>query len=106
MIINNYGVALASTMSYATLVISIIIVAYNLESSKITISNIISGFKDKITLIVNGIILLGLILFIYLPFFNQTSNTCGLNLVNWLIVICLSSLTVIPFDILKKLNSR
>lgn len=55
-------------------------------------------------IIINGIIILILPLFIYLPFSHNTFNTCALGIKEWIIVIVIALLSVIPFDILKIIN--
>ena len=98
---NNNSVGLSSTISYSILVISIILAAFNIKNDNITIVNIIKDFKDKKIILINSIICILLLLFIYLPISHNIFDTTNLNISNWLLVVLLSFITVIPFDILK-----
>lgn len=98
---NNYNTNLAITITYSILVLSIILIAYQLKSSSSTLTNFILSFKDKISILVNTNIFIGLLILIYLPFFNDVANTSPLNLQNWLFIILMSLVAVLPFDILK-----
>lgn len=61
----------------------------------------ILNFKDKVSAIITSEIILGLLAFIYLPFYNKVANTLPLNIKWWLLIIFLVLISVIPFDILK-----
>lgn len=105
-LIKNKGVAtnLSITISFSILVLSIILVAYQIKSDKLVINTFVESFKDKISIFVNSGILLGLLLLIYLPFFNQISNTEPLNVKYWICILILSIFTIIPFEIYKFLK--
>ena len=92
----------AITITYAMLVLSIILAAFQLKSSNITIKEIIKSLKDKFTIFVNAAIIIGLIIMIYVPFFNKIANTTPIDLKWWLYIIVAAFITVIPFDISKK----
>ena len=94
----------AITITYAMLVLSIILAAFQLKSSNITIKEIIKSLKDKFTIFVNTAIIIGLIIMIYVPFFNKIANTTPIDLKWWLYIIVAAFITVIPFDISKKIN--
>lgn len=89
------------TIAYSILVLSIILIAYQLKNNKLTITNILSSFNDKISFVVNFGITIGLILYVYLPFFNKVANTSPLTLKRWLFIVVISLLAVLPFDIFK-----
>ena len=76
-------------------------ITYQLKDSKNTILTFIERFKDKVSAIVTSGIILGLLAFIYLPFYNKVANTLPLDIKWWLLIIFLVLLSVIPFDILK-----
>lgn len=61
----------------------------------------ILNFKDKVSAIITSGIILGLLAFICLPFYNRVANTLPLNIKWWLLIIFLVLISVIPFDILK-----
>lgn len=92
---------LSITITYSTLVLSIILITYQLKNDKLTITNIILSFKDKVSFIVNSAITIGLLLYIYLPFFNKVANTSSLNIKCWIYVTLLTLVAVLPFDIFK-----
>ena len=92
---------IAITISYSILVLSIMLIAHQLKNDKSTLTNLITSFKDKVSIIVNFGIIIGLLLYIYLPFFNKVANTHPLTLKYWLYIIILTLLAVLPFDILK-----
>ena len=105
-LIKNKGVVtnLSITISFSILVLSIILVAYQIKSDKLVINTFVESIKDKISIFVNSGILLGLLLLIYLPFFNQISNTEPLNVKYWICILILSIFTIIPFEIYKFLK--
>ena len=98
---NNISTNLAITIAYSILVLSIMLIAHQLKNDKSTLTNLITSFKDKVSIIVNFGIIIGLLLYIYLPFFNKVANTHSLKLKYWLYIIILTLLAVLPFDILK-----
>lgn len=98
---NNIDTKLSITITYSILVLSIILIAYQLKSNNSTIKSFLEGLKDKISLMVNTTILLGLFLLIYIPFLNKTANTHPLELKHWIYIILLTLLAVLPFDIMK-----
>ena len=61
----------------------------------------ILNFKDKVSTIVTSGIILGLLAFIYLPFYNRVANTLPLDIKWWLLIIFLVLISVKHFDILK-----
>ena len=97
----NISTNIAITISYSILVLSIMLIAHQLKNDKSTLTNLITSFKDKVSIIVNFGIIIGLLLYIYLPFFNKVANTHPLTLKYWLYIIILTLLAVLPFDILK-----
>ena len=98
---NNTNINLSITITYSILVLSIILIAYQLKSNNSTIKSFLEGLKDKISLMVNTTILLGLLLLIYIPFLNKTANTHPLELKHWIYIILLTLIAVLPFDIMK-----
>ena len=98
---NNIDTKLSITITYSILVLSIILIAYQLKSNNSTIKSFLEGLKDKISLMVNTTILLGLFLLIYIPFLNKTANTHPLELKHWIYIILLTLIAVLPFDIMK-----
>ena len=98
---SNIDTNLSITIAYSILTLSIMLIAYQLKNNKTTISNFLRSFKDKVSLIVNiGIIVL-LLIYIYLPFFNKLANTTPLTIKWWLFILLFVLLAVLPFDILK-----
>ena len=98
---NNISANIAITIAYSILVLSIMLIAHQLKNDKSTLTNLITSFKDKVSIIVNFGIIIGLLLYIYLPFFNKVANTYPLAFKYWLYIIILTLLAVLPFDILK-----
>lgn len=98
---NEINTNLSITITYTILVLSIMLIPYQLKNSKLTIINLKDSFKDIVSKLINLIIIIGLILLIYLPIFNKIANTATLNLSWWLYAVILSLIAVIPFDILK-----
>ena len=76
-------------------------ITYQLKDSKNTILTFIESFKDKVSTIVTSGIILGLLAFIYLPFYNRVANTLSLDIKWWLLIIFLVLISVKHFDILK-----
>lgn len=98
---SNIDTNLSITIAYSILTLSIMLIAYQLKNNKTTISNFLRSFKDKVSLIVNiGIIVL-LLIYIYLPFFNKLANTTPLTIKWWLFILLFVLLAVLPFDIFK-----
>ncbi|MDD5865445.1 MAG: cation-translocating P-type ATPase [bacterium] len=98
---NNADTNLAITIAYSSLVISIMLVSYQLKNNKLTLVNFLYSFKDRISCIINIGIFLGLLLYIYLPFFNKVANTSPLKIKWWFCIIILTFIAVLPFDIYK-----
>lgn len=103
---NNIDTKLSITITYSILVLSIILIAYQLKSNNSTIKSFLEGLKDKISLMVNTTILLGLLLLIYIPFLNKIANTHPLELKHWIYIVLLTLLAVLPFDIMKINKNR
>ena len=101
---NNVDTNLSITLTYSILVLSIILITYQLKNDKLTIANIIHSFKDKVSLIVNTVIIILLLLYIYLPFFNKVANTYPIGIKMWIYIIILTLISVLPFDIIKIIN--
>ena len=103
---NNINTNLAITVTYSILVLSIMLITYQIKSNSLTLKSFVESFKDRVSLIVNFGVISGLILFIYIPFFNSASNLMPLEIKWWLIIILLVFLAVLPFDILKIFNNK
>lgn len=91
----------STTFSFATLVLSNVIVVYVLQSDELAIKNFIIDFKDKIICLINCIIVLILLLLIYVPFLRELVGTTSLSLKELLLAISIAIVAIIPFDILK-----
>ena len=101
-LINNMSnTNLAITVSYSILVLSIMLIAYQLRERKNTISTFISCLKDKATIIVTLGIITGLLICIYIPFCNAIASTYPISVKWWIFIIIFVLIAVIPFDILK-----
>lgn len=103
---NNLEINLAITIAYSILVLSIMLITYQLKNDKSTITNLIYSFKDKVSFTINIGIFIGLLLYIYLPFFNKVANTSSLTIKWWCYVVILVLLAVLPFDIFKILKNK
>ena len=82
------------------------LITYQLKSNELTLTSFIKSFKDKISLMVNLGVLIGLIIFIYIPFFNKIANTIALDFKYLLYIIILALVAVLPFDIIKIKNNH
>ena len=100
-LITSTNQSYAITISYSVLVLAITFITYELKSSKLTIINFLESLKDKVSLIIISFVIISLLLFTYLPFFNNIANTTPIDLKSWFLIIGLVLLAVIPFDILK-----
>ena len=103
---NNITTNLSITVSYAILVLSIMLITYQLRGNDFTLKAFVKSFKDKVSLIVNLGVIIGLTMFVYVPFFNTVANTMPLELKWWLLIIGLVLLAILPFDIFKVINKR
>ena len=103
---NNITTNLSITVSYAILVLSIMLITYQLRGNDFTLKAFVKSFKDKVSLIVNVGVIIGLTMFVYIPFFNTVANTIPLELKWWLLIIGLVLLAILPFDIFKVINKR
>lgn len=92
----------AITITYSTLVLSIILVSFQLRTLDSTFKTLTKALKDKSVLVVNLFIIAGLILLVYLPYFNSVANTMPLNILEWGYVVCMAIICVVPFDLFKK----
>ena len=100
--IKNKEYILGSTVSYSVLVLSIMLVANTMKSKKLTIINFFNGFKDKVILIINSLILIILLCLIYIPFLQKSANMCSIGIKEWIIILVLTLIGTIPFDLIKK----
>lgn len=91
----------AFTFAFTLLIISNTLIVYVLESDDLAIKNLFRNLKDKIVVLINLCIVIGLILIIYLPLFNKIVGTKPLNLQELVLIILLSILATFSFDILK-----
>lgn len=82
------------------------LIAYQLKNDETTISNFLRSFRDKVSLSVNIGILVILLLYIYLPFFNKLANTSQLSIKWWLFILLFVFIAVLPFDIFKILKNK
>lgn len=98
---NNIEINLSITIVYSALVLSIMLITYQLKDNQLTIVNVIKSLKDKVSLFVNLGIMIILFIYIYFPFFQNVANTHPLSLKEWLYVLLLVSLAVLPFDLGK-----
>ena len=103
---NNINTNLSITVAYAILVLSIMLITYQLRGNDFTLKAFVKSFKDKVSLIVNLGVIIGLTMFVYVPFFNIVANTMPLELKWWLLIIGLVLLAILPFDIFKVINKR
>ena len=103
---NNIDTNLSITVAYAILVLSIMLITYQLRGNDFTLKAFVNSFKDKVSLIVNLDVIIGLTMFVYVPFFNTVANTMPLELKWWLLIIGLVLLAILPFDIFKVVNKR
>ena len=103
---NNINTNLSITVAYAILVLSIMLITYQLRGNDFTLKAFVNSFKDKVSLIVNLGVIIGLTMFVYVPFFNTVANTMPLELKWWLLIIGLVLLAILPFDIFKVINKR
>lgn len=101
---NGYEHGQATGVSFGVLVMSIMIIAYEIRSKKSTISNFIDCMRDKFVWLVNCATILIMIAIMYVPFFNKLAHTSPLSLTQWGMILLLSIIAVIPFDILKLIN--
>ncbi len=95
---------LASTMAYATLVTSFILISHQLTSKELTIKNFLETLKDKISVAINLIMILILVAVIYIPFFNKLAHTQPIEWSDWGAIVGLSLIAVLPFDLLKVIH--
>ena len=95
----------AITIAYSTLVLSSILLPFQLRNKELTIINLIKKLTNKTILIINSFIIILLIAIIYIPFFNNIANTTSITIYNWFVIILLSLIAVLPFD-LQKIKSN
>ena len=98
---NNVDTNTSITITYSILLLSVLLITYQIKDNNLTITNFIKSFKDKISLIINICVLLVLIILTYIPFFNKVANTTPLELTHWLYIIILTLLAILPFDFKK-----
>lgn len=103
---NSIDTNLSITIAYSILTLSIMLIAYQLKNDETTISNFLRSFRDKVSLSVNIGILVILLLYIYLPFFNKLANTISLSIKWWLFILLFVFIAILPFDIFKILKSK
>lgn len=92
---------LAITIAYSILVLSIMLITYQLKGKELTLTAFVKSFRDKVSFTVNLGVILGLIVLIYIPFFRNIASMMSLEFKHWVLIILLVLLAVLPFDILK-----
>lgn len=98
--------ALASTFAFTTLVFANILVVYVLQSSRLALYNFITSLKDKVTVIINLVIVIIFLALIYVPIFNRFIGATPLNLPQLLFAIGLAALATFIFDLNKLIRPR
>ena len=98
--------SMAITIAYSTLVLSIMLITYQLKGDEFTLKAFVKSFKDKVSLLVNLGVILGLIILVYVPIFNKIANTMPLELKYWILIISLVLTAILPFDIFKFIKRR
>ena len=96
---NDTGLSI--TISYSILVLSIMLITYQLKGNEFTLKAFINSFKDKVSLLVNLGVMLGLTMLIYIPILNKMANTIPLEPKWWLLILILVLISILPFDIFK-----
>ena len=102
----GYNVNQTISIAYSVLVLSIVLVTYQISGSELTIKSFIKSFKDKISLLINFGVFIGLLLLVYVPFFNRNASTAPIGIKSWIIIFVLVLLAVVPFDIFKIIKRR
>ena len=102
----GYNVNQTISIAYSVLVLSIVLVTYQISGSELTIKSFIKSFKDKISLLINFGVFIGLLLLVYVPFFNRNASTVPIGIKSWIIIFVLVLLAVVPFDIFKIIKRR
>lgn len=102
----GYNVNQTISIAYSVLVLSIVLVTYQISSSELTIKSFIKSFKDKISLLINFGVFIGLLLLVYVPFFNKNASTAPIGIKAWITIFVLVLLAVVPFDIFKIIKRR
>ena len=75
--------------------------SFDKEGNELTLKAFAGSFKDKVSLLVNLGVIIGLIMLIYIPIFSKIANTIPLESKWWLLIIILVLTAIIPFDIIK-----
>lgn len=93
--------ALAATFAFTTLVFANVLVVYVLQSGDLALKNFLVDFKDKIIVLINTIVILILLLFIYIPFLGRLIGSTPLSW--WQVLLCLglALLSTWTFDLFK-----
>ena len=99
----NKSFTLATTISYTVLILSIILMGYSLKSEEYTIKSLKSILSDRVELIINSFIIIILLSLIYIPFLSSRANMCIIGIKEWIYILILIIITVIPCDIYKKI---
>lgn len=97
---------LASTFAFTVLVFANILVVYVLQSSRLAFSNFIISLKDKVTVIINLIIVIVFLALIYAPVLNRFIGATPLSLPQLLATIGLAALATFIFDLNKLIHPR
>src|SRR5574344_1669068 len=103
---NNYSLCYATTFSFSMLILSNMFIVNVIQSDELMIKNLITNLKDKVMVSIMGVIILGLLIIIYVPFMQNIVGTCSLTLTQLLLVLATSLLCTVPFDILKIFKTK
>lgn len=92
---------LATSVAFTTLVLANVFVVYVLQSNDLGVKNLITDLKDKVIVLINGIILAVLLSLIYVPLLNRLVGMTPLKPIELLAALGLAILSTFTFDIFK-----
>lgn len=92
---------LASTFAFTVLVFANVLVVYVLQSNDLAIKNFWLDLRDKIIVLINTIIIVILLLFLYVPFLGGLIGATPLSLPQLLLAFGIAILSTWSFDVLK-----
>ena len=98
--------SLAITIAYLILVLSIMLITYQLKDNEFILKAFIKSFKDKVSLVINLGVVIGLVAIVYIPVFNRVANTTSLEFKWWILIVFLVFIAILSFDIFKFIKKK
>jgi Ca2+-transporting ATPase len=105
MISNDYSQELSTTFSLAVLILSNLLIVFVNINDNLSITNFINTLQDRVIVIINLVILIGLLSIIYVPFLQKLVGTTALNIFQLISALSVAIVCTLWYDLVKIVKS-